>query len=219
MLLEQQATESKVYAPRQRLWMQICSHRDDFTLVEVAHLAEMKEGSARSYVRGLELAGYIAKTYEEDIPNKRVKRVHYKLVKDTGFWGPSVDKEGNEVHPARINNAMWNTLRIHKTAMNAETLAALSDCDGELKISVGTANEYLRALYSAGYLALVQMAQNTAGKKAKYRLFDHMNTGPLSPQIQRAKQVFDPNKGQVVYRDQPELEEERLHGTKLEKVL
>lgn len=212
---QKNTNKAPTYAPRQRLWMQIREHAANFTLVEVAHNAEMKEGSARSYVRGLELAGFIEKSYEETIPNKRVKRVHYKLIKDIGFWGPSVDKQGNIVDPARINNAMWNTLRIHQSAFNAEQLAALSST-GDEQISVNTANEYLRALYAAGYLALVEMAQNVAGKKAKYRLFAHMNTGPLSPQIQRCKQVFDANTGEVVFREQPELEEELKHGTTLE---
>ena len=42
-----------------------------------------------------------------------------------------------------------------------------------------------------------------------------MDTGPNPPQIQRAKQVFDPNTNQVMFTERPELEEEMKHGTLL----
>ena len=61
----------------------------------------------------------------------------------------------------------------------------------------------------------MKAAENITGKKAKYQLIEAMNTGPIPPQIQRAKQVFDPNTNQVMYSERPELEEELKHGTLL----
>lgn len=214
MTLEQQ--EKISFSPRQRVWIEIRKAKAGFSLVDIAFKAHMKESSARSYFSGLEKAGYIALDFEEAVPGKRVKRKHYKLSKDCGFTAPCVDSDGNETHPAQINKAMWNTLRILKMAVNADELAKLSSND-ELKIQVTTANTYLQMLYNAGYLALTQMAQNKVGKKAKYKLFEHMNTGPNPPQIQRSKQVFDPNTGTVMFREQPELEEELTHGTLLKE--
>lgn len=202
------------FTPRQRVWNEIRKARTGFSLVEIAFAADMKEGSARDYFKGLENAGYIALDYEEQIPGKRVKRKYYKLIKDCGFTAPNVDRNGVETHPAQGQQAMWNTLRIGYPVVNADELAKISSND-EIQINVATANVYLQLLYSAGYLALVQMSQNKSGKKAKYQLFDHMNTGPIPPQIQRSKQVYDPNRGEVMFREQPELEEELKHGTLL----
>lgn len=212
-----QEQEALNFTPRQRVWIEIRKAQSGFSLVDIAFKAHMKEGSARSYFSGLEKAGYICLDFEEDIPGKRVKRKYYKLVKDCGFTAPSLDSDGNETHPARINKAMWNTLRILKRPVNADELAKLSSND-KVQVQASTANVYLQLLYSAGYLALAQMAQNKIGKKAKYQLFDHKNTGPNPPQIQRSKQVFDPNLGTVVFREQPELEEELKHGTLLHGV-
>ena len=199
-------------SPRQRVWLAIRKFKDDFTLLQVAQEGAMKEGSARTYLKGLEKAGYIKAAYEQQVEGKGVKRIHYKLMRDVGYTAPTIDRDGVETKPAQINKAMWNTLRILKKAINAEELAALSSND-EVSISVATANVYLQLLNSAGYLAVIEKHQNIAGKKTKYRLIEHMNTGPIPPQIQRAKQVFDPNTNTVMYSERPELEEEIKHGT------
>lgn len=198
--------------PRQRVWLAIRKFKDDFTLVQVAEEGSMKEGSVRTYLQGLKKAGFIEVAFEEKVDGKGVKRIHYKLVRDVGYNAPTVDRDGGETKPAQVNKAMWNTLRITKKAVNAEELAALSSND-EVLISVLTANVYLQLLNAAGYLSVVEKSQNIAGKKAKYRLMEHMNTGPIPPQIQRAKQVFDPNTNQVMFSERPELEEELKHGT------
>lgn len=200
--------------PRQRVWLAIRKFKNDFTLLQVAEEGAMKESSARDFITGLQKAGYIQVAYEQPIVGKRVKRLHYKLVRDIGYNAPSVDREGFETKPAQANKAMWNTLRILKRAINAEELAALSSND-ELNISITTANTYLQLLHSAGYLFIAQKHQNMTGKKAKYQLLERMNTGPIPPQIQRAKQVFDPNTNQLMYSERPELEEEIKHGTLL----
>ncbi|OTG68282.1 hypothetical protein B9T25_06265 [Acinetobacter sp. ANC 4470] len=200
--------------PRQRVWLAIRKWKDDFTLIQVAEEGSMKEDSTRDYLTGLLNAGYIEVAYEEPIMGKRVKRIHYKLVRDVGYNAPAVKRDGTETTPACINKAMWNTLRILKRAINADELASLSSND-LFNVSVHTANTYLQILNEAGYLKLVQPAINMTGKKAKYQLLECMNTGPDSPQIQRAKQVFDPNTNQLMYSERPELEEEIKHGTLL----
>ncbi|OTG87673.1 hypothetical protein B9T31_04030 [Acinetobacter sp. ANC 4558] len=200
--------------PRQRVWIAIRKFKNDFTLTQVSEEGSMKEGSARTYLMGLKKAGFIEVIYEQQVEGKGVKRNHYKLIRDVGYTAPTIDRDGVETKPAQVNKAMWNTLRILKKAINAEELAALSSND-EVSISIATANIYLQLLNSAGYLTVVEKHQNIAGKKTKYRLIEHMNTGPIPPQIQRAKQVFDPNTNQVMFSERPELEEELKHGTLL----
>lgn len=201
-------------SPRQRVWLAIRKWKNDFTLIQVAEEGAMKEDSARDYLKGLMNAGYIAVAFEQPILGKRVKRIHYKLIRDVGYNAPSVKRDGTETTPACINKAMWNTLRILKRAINADELASLSSNDN-FSISIHTANTYLQILNEAGYLKIIQPATNILGKKAKYQLLECMNTGPNPPQIQRAKQVFDPNRNQVMFSERPELEEEIKHGTLL----
>lgn len=198
--------------PRQRVWLAIRKYCDDFTLLQVAEEGSMKVSSARDFIMGLEKAGFIEVSHKEKVLGKRVALHHYKLVRDVGYTAPCVDRDGTETNPAQINKAMWNTLRILKRAINADELSTLSSND-QVSISVHTANTYLLMLNEAGYLKLIQQAKNMSGKKAKYQLFEHMNTGPNPPQIQRAKQVFDPNLNTVMYSERPELEEEIKHGT------
>ena len=201
-------------SPRQRVWTAIRKHRDEFTIQQVADIGQMKYDSTRDFITGLKKAGYIDIAYEKQVIGRRVKVIHYKLVRDVGYTAPTVSRDGTETNPAQANKAMWNTLRILKRPINAEELVNLS-CNDQLTISIFTANTYLQLLHDAGYLRLMKAAENITGKKAKYQLIEAMNTGPIPPQIQRAKQVFDPNTNQVMYSERPELEEELKHGTLL----
>lgn len=203
-------------SPRQRVWIAIRKNREEFTIRQVADLGQMKYDSARDFITGLKNAGIIAEIRREKLPNmsKKIDLIYFQLVEDYGYNAPSVDRKGNLLgKKATINKAMWNTLRITKQAVNAIELAALSSTDDQI-VSVETADSYLRFLNHAGYLKIAREAHH-AVRKAKYQLLPHMNTGPNPPQIQRAKQVFDPNTNQVMFSERPELEEELKHGTLL----
>lgn len=202
-------------SPRQRVWSAIRKNSNEFTIEQVAEQGQMKYESARGFVASLVKAKVVqilreAKVYDH---SKSIKRKYFKLVKDLGYTVPSISKDGKLIVNVTGNKAMWNTLRITKQAVNAHELAQLASND-EISIRLETANEYLRALHHAGYLKLTQPANN-AGGKAKYKLLPIMDTGPNPPQIQRAKQVFDPNTNTVMYSERPELEEEIKHGTLL----
>ena len=202
-------------SPRQRVWTAIRKNSNEFTIEQVAELGQMKYESARGFVASLVKAKVVqilreAKVYGH---SKSIRRKYFMLVNDLGYTVPSISKDGKLIASVTGNKAMWNTLRITKQAVNAHELVQLASND-EISIKLETANEYLRALHHAGYLTLTQPANN-AGGKAKYKLLPGMDTGPNSPQIQRAKQVFDPNTNQVMFTERPELEEEMKHGTLL----
>ncbi|MEG1156423.1 MAG: hypothetical protein RSD94_11155 [Acinetobacter sp.] len=202
-------------SPRQRVWAAIRKNSNEFTIEQVAELGQMKYESARGFVASLVKAKVVqilreAKVYGH---SKSIRRKYFMLVNDLGYTVPSISKDGKLIASVTGNKAMWNTLRITKQAVNAHELVQLASND-EISIKLETANEYLRALHHAGYLTLTQPANN-AGGKAKYKLLPGMDTGPNSPQIQRAKQVFDPNTNQVMFTERPELEEEIKHGTLL----
>ena len=203
-------------SPRQRVWTAIRKHREEFTIKQVAELGQMKYDSTRDFITGLKKAGIIAEVRREKLPNmsKKIELIYFKLVEDYGYNTPSVDRQGNILgKSATVNKAMWNTLRITKQPVNATELAAISSTD-EQQVSIETADSYLRFLHHAGYLKIARVAHH-AVRKAKYQLLPGMDTGPIPPQIQRAKQVFDPNTNTVMYSERPELEEEIKHGTLL----
>lgn len=202
-------------SPRQRVWVAIRQNGENFTVHHVASLGNMKYESAREFVASLTKAGIVEVTGETPIHHENcvVKQKSYKLVKDFGYTAPSVSKKGEILPIKSCNKAMWNTLRITKNAMSYDELAQISSND-EIQISELTAREYLRFLHQAGYLKVTR-ASKTTGGKTKYQLLPDMNTGPNPPQIQRAKQVFDPNVSQVMFSERPELEEELKHGTVL----
>ena len=204
-----------VQTPRQRCWLAIRNNKDAFNINQIANLSKMKYESAREFVACLNKAKIVEVIHETPIHHENcvVKQKIYRLVKDIGYTAPQVSKRGEIIKKSSCNKAMWNTLRITQNALNYEELAQLSSND-EIQISQLTAREYLRFLYQAGYLKLVSRYKTTGGKN-KFQLFSAMNTGPIPPQIQRAKQVFDPNTNQVMYSERPELEEELKHGTLL----
>ena len=203
-------------SPRQRVWTAIRQHREEFTIKQVAELGQMKYDSTRDFITGLKKAGIIEEIRREKLPNmsKKIELIFFKLTQDYGYNAPSVDRKGNLLDKkVTVNKAMWNTLRITKQPVNARELAALSSIDEQI-VSVETADSYLRFLHHAGYLKIAREAHH-AVRKAQYQLLPHMNTGPNPPQIQRAKQVFDPNTNQLMFSERPELEEELKHGTLL----
>ena len=202
-------------SPRQRVWISIRKNREEFTIQQVADLGQMKYESARSFMSTLLKAQVIQIVSETPVHHAKctVKQRVYKLVNDLGYTAPEFNKKGEIVSSTSGNKAMWNTLRITKQSVNADELAAISSTD-EIQILSSTANTYLQALYKAGYLKITHKSKTTGGK-AKYQILPEKNTGPNPPQIQRAKQVFDPNINQVIVVERPELEEELKHGTLL----
>lgn len=202
----------KIYqTPRQRAWIEI-RKVSEFTVSMIADNAKMKYESAREFIALLVKADVVELLREEKVNEheKSIKRKIFKLKKDLGYTVPKMTKKGEIISEVTGNKAMWNTLRITRNAVSARELVGLSATE-TIRISLETANEYLMALHKAGYLERVKEAHNGGGK-AKYRLLPNMNTGPNPPQIQRTKQVFDPNISKVVYRDKPELEEELKDG-------
>lgn len=199
--------------PRQRAWLAIRNNANEFTVADIAQFAAMKRQSAQEYITGLVNAEIVGILRKEKIHNhsKSITKIFYRLRKDLGYTAPSVTKEGKILSKMTGNKAMWNVLRITKQSVNAHELINLASND-EISITLRTANQYLCSLHSAGYLVVSKAAKNSGGQ-AKYKLLPNMDTGPNAPQIQRAKQVFDPNRNQVMFSERPELEEELKHGT------
>lgn len=174
---QQQPTEC-----RQAIWDWIRKHKKPFTIFDINVHLESK--SIRDYVIGLLRAGYLAEQ-----PGPKFTATTYHLIKDTGHDAPRVRRDGTPVTQGQGRLQMWNTMRIIKE-FSVTDLTFNASTDGHT-VAVSEAKDYCHALCTAGYLA------GRPGQR--YSLIPSMWTGPQPPQIQRTKQVYDPNLKRVVW--------------------
>jgi hypothetical protein len=113
----------------------------------------------------------------------------FALVHDTGAEAPRVRKDGTIVPPTKTE-ALWRSIKMLGNFTYAE-LAAAAGAEGL------QARDYCQHLARAGYL----VADNRHPNPTHYKLAPGKNTGPLPPQIQRTKAIYDPNLRQIVWAD------------------
>lgn len=211
-------TNKTFESPRQRAWSAMRKNREEFTIQSIVEIAEMQYEPCRHYVSLLVKAGYVQLLRTEKLHHDKsvVSQKFFKLIDDCGYTLPTITKKGERVaDEMTCNKAMWNVLRITRSAVSGQELAALASTD-TLQIAVRTAEEYLNQLHLAGYLKIAKK-HSTHGGKRKYQLLADKNTGPKPLQIMRAKQVFDPNICATIPTERPDVLEELKEGTKLEK--
>jgi len=182
---------------REGIWVAIRRLRR-FTLRELWMEARLEENSIRDYVIGLTAAGYLAEDGTAPGLNHRPAKC-YRLVKDVGIDAPRVTRDGVTVTQGQGRQQLWRTMRILGEFSWRELAIAASteDCLCHER----DAQYYCQHLHKAGYLALVKKGRGTGkgGQPGIYRLLPSKYTGPKPPQIQRVKQVFDPNLNAVVW--------------------
>ncbi|MDP2549459.1 hypothetical protein [Oceanobacter sp. 4_MG-2023] len=149
-----------------------------------------------SYLKRLQLGGYLSveKAEKKGQPNT------WTLIKNTGTETPRLNKEGQPVTQGRGRENLWRTIKVLGEFSYRE-LAAAANTDS-VKVEERDAAEYCRYLTNAGYLRITKAAHNGGGL-TRYRLIPGKNTGPRPPQIQRTKQIYDPNLGLVVWSSHP----------------
>ena len=183
------------HGSREALWAAM-RRLGRFTVRQVTDETRLGLDTARDYVRGLELAGYLKRAGIAEGTGQGVARraVVYELVRDVGVEAPRVRKDGTEVTQGRGREQMWRTMKV-LGEFSARDLAIHASTE-EHSVSLKEAKHYIRYLVKAGYLAVVR----TTGLAWRYRLLPSKNTGPRAPMIQRVRQVFDPNLGRVIWR-------------------
>lgn len=191
---------------RQIIWQTMRKLRK-FTVSDIEGATRINEGTIRTYVRGLERAGYIKRFGRQDRSDSitHVKGsfapMIYDLVRDTGIEAPRVTRQGGPVTQGRAREYLWRTLRIIGE-FSYRDLAVQAATD-EQPIVEADARDYVKHLHRAGYLVATTPAKPGnkpgTGSPARYRLLPSKYTGPLPPMVQRVKQVFDPNLGKVVW--------------------
>jgi hypothetical protein len=166
---------------RQAVWDEIISNPETpFTITEMSKLVRLDASTVRDYIIGLFKAGYLG---------INSVRKEYFLLRDTGNDAPRVRKNGAPVTQGRGRQQMWDTMDALKL-FTAIDLARNASTEEHI-VAISEAITYCATLCKAGYLV------GRSGQS--YLLVAGMWTGPKPPQIQRTKQVYDPNLKRVVW--------------------
>jgi DNA-binding transcriptional MocR family regulator len=169
------------------IWAEI-KHQTVFTVTELVKATDINRKTVSDYVKRLEAGGYVEKCAGfETNPN-------YFLRRDGGVHAPRIRKDGSPVTQGGGVANMWRSMRM-LSQFTPRDLALHSTTD-TVSVSEATAKSYCSMLLKARYLRVTQKAK--PGKRQTTYKFIR-NTGPKPPQIQRVKQVFDPNLNMVTY--------------------
>lgn len=170
---------------RQQIWEEIRKQKE-FTLDSLTTGSRIDRGTIRTYVVGLEKAGFV-KVFEKKETDKPFVKTQFKtncyvLKKDVGIDAPRVTRDG-KILPPDINQDLWRTMRILKEFSVSDLIASTPR-----ETTFGNVEQYCHFLTRAKYL-----------KRTGDRFLFVRNTGAKAPQIQRIKSVYDPNLKKVVY--------------------
>ncbi|PKN06640.1 MAG: hypothetical protein CVU73_15865 [Deltaproteobacteria bacterium HGW-Deltaproteobacteria-8] len=174
-------------APQDQIWTALRRLRGG-TLREIAYEAKAVRATTRDYLRRLELAGIVSREIRDRV-------VHYRLERDMGVETPRLREDGTPSTSGRGREAMWRTMRVLKEFGVADLLTHARAAG--LTVAEAEAETYCRWLYRAGYLVRSPRPSTVP----RWHLVPARHTGPKPPMIQRIRQVYDPNLGQVVWRE------------------
>lgn len=142
--------------------------------------------TVEDYLKSLVAAGIV----EITSVGPRRRDHMFALVRDTGAEAPRVRKDGSLIPPTQTE-ALWRSIKMIGTFTAGELSAAANVAEAQAK-------DYCQHLSRAGYLLTVE---KNHPNPTRYRLNPTRNTGPLPPQVQRTKAVYDPNLRSVVWVD------------------
>lgn len=172
---------------RQVIWEAIRAlNGAEFRTHDLTEATRIGRYTIRSYVNCLTAGGVLNRRDTED-------GYRWRLARDEGYYAPRLNSKGERVTQGLGVEQMWRAMRIMKQFVTRDL--ALHATTDEVLVSDETAKKYCSMLLACGYLTCIEKA--TFERQATYRLT--RNSGPLAPQIQRVKQVFDPN-SKTVYR-------------------
>ncbi len=175
-------------APKNRklIWSVIRALKT-FTVKDIYYKTDINQRTITCYLQNLEKAEIVIKELET-IGKGCLKTSRYTLIKDVGVVAPVVNKAGVLIENTN-QGRIWRAIRILKIFSLKDVVATAST--EEDPISVVSADNYLSFLKKAGYLNM--------NKDKVYRLNPAMNKGIQAPQIQRIRQIYDPNTDEVVW--------------------
>jgi len=169
---------------REALWEAIRKFQGPFTSRQLRNETRCTVSQVSEYLKGLTAAGILTKERSRSTGQPH----RYELANDVGVEAPRVRRDGSVVTQGRGREQMWETMRA-MVRFSARDLHVFASTD-EHSVALSEAAAYCNTLHQAGYLSK---------DREFYTL--HRRTGPKPPMIQRTKAVFDPNLGEVVWRE------------------
>lgn len=183
---------------RDRVWAAIRTLKQ-FTLTDIWCKARVHQATSKPFVDGLVRAGYVRELGSVNFIAKSavvaVDEMLYELARDAGVIAPRVRRDGSAVTQGLGREQLWRTARILKE-FDARELALAASTD-RVRVAHSEANHYCSYLQRAGYFAIARASK--PGTAARYRFVPARYTGPRAPMIQRVRQVYDPNLGEVTW--------------------
>lgn len=134
-----------------------------------------------TYVDSLEKAGFISKLR---IDPKDKASIYEVLV--TNKIAPSVNKAGLAVFEGKLNQRMWQVMKIQKV-FSAIELAEFTNA------KLTTVQAYLKHLTRSKYLKRFKKNNRTL-----YMFIEAKNTGYYAPMIKKSKDLYDPNINKII---------------------
>lgn len=181
-----QAVDKVDKAPQEAVWEAIRA-MGIFTPGEVVERTGVNRKTARDYLKRLQAGGYV-----EAFGDAAEGRL--RLIRKGGVHPPRLKRDGTPVTQGGGTMNMWRTMRMLRSFTPRDLVAHANTPD--VTVTELTARSYCSMLLKAGYLRVVQKAV-PGQRQATYKFV--RNTGPLPPQIQRVKQVYDPNLREVTF--------------------
>lgn len=173
-------------AGRQDMWLAIKKTPETITISDLVAHTGLNRVTVLRYLKGLTAAGYLRHD-----PAPAGAASSWSLVRDVGYHAPRVRADGSAVTQGEVTEQLWTAMCGLRDGFDFRDLMQA----GSIEISEDTARDYCKRLLAAGYLRVLTMANPAAGRIARYRLI--RPSGPQAPQVQRVRQVYDPNTGAV----------------------
>lgn len=183
---------------RDAIWAEIRQARR-FTVRDLEVDARIGHKTVTNYVGGLVAAGYLRCVAQRTRGALgHYTQAVYELARDVGVEAPRVRKNGEPVLQGAARDQMWRTMRMLREFTSMDL--AITASTEAVTVKPLDSRDYVKHLYRAGYLTLMQPAKpgHRGSTQARYKL--RRNTGPRAPMVQATKQVYDPNLRQVVWR-------------------
>lgn len=183
----------RVRVPRgQQGFWEVIRDLKTFTVKDIDQRCGGARQTVRDFVKRLERAGYV----EAEDTDAATGAIRYRLLIDQPD-APQLRRDGSPARQRLGQEQMWRVMRMSGTGGFTAADLALTASTEEHPVPLTAAQSYLKALKRAGYLMVVQPGKPGhrpgTGSLTVYRLIPSMKTGPLAPQVQRIKAVWDPN--------------------------
>lgn len=131
---------------------------------------------------------------------KNIRPLSYILVSPVSVDCPRFLASGELVTKSNITQNLWRSMRMLSNFTCDELVA--HSTTSTVTATADSARFFIYILKKADYIKVID--KTGKGRKERYQLVK--NTGPKPPQVLKVKELYDPNKNEIVYREVPDAE-------------